>query len=546
MLEVLTNMHFTFECGEILASAGEKRDVDGLMQRYSSAKRVAFNDLLQKHCVKDVTHRVETLGSLALNWRYCEHVARDALAETKSQRELLPMHLSDVYDKMEEVNSRLVNAKSPGKRKQLQKELLRLEKRKRILEKHVADGTMPKVVFGTRKLFVERMEGKISNQEWKDARNGQLYSIGQANQKGNANVRIDWGGKRVGINFPERTEPREAKGRVYRVKNVRRWFALRVNEKFRKYMSLIESGNAYSVRVVRRSGRRYLVQVSFEVAPPPFDSVPESVCAIDSNPEGLAAAIVSRDGNLLAHRFFRDDRLVYAAEGKRDSIIGQLVAKIVAWAREHRAGAFAIEDLNIRGSRSFGRRANRVVYAFVRRKFSENLMTRCWKEEYPISTVNPAYTSKMGDAKYKETYGLSVHEAAALCIGRRFFGHGEKLKEPMVITVGRRKKPRERVSVHYVWASVYGYQHSADPRMEPPGRKGNAGEKRGGGNEAVFTGRPASERTPPSESDEGVRKGGECGGSPQATGDGVEPAPPSGGGKVTAASLRDVQRYAEN
>jgi len=61
------------------------------------------------------------------------------------------------------------------------------------------------------------------------------------------------------------------------------------------------------------------------------------------------------------------------------------------------------------------------------------------------------------------------------------------------------------------------------------------------GNEAVFTGHPASATTPPSESREEVRKGGESGESPQATGNGVKPAL-SGyeldGGKAIATSLR--------
>jgi len=293
--------------------------------------------------------------------------------------------------------------------------------------------------------------------------------------------------------------------------------------------------------VVRRSGR-YLVQVSFEIAPLPSpDKTPERICSIDSNPEGFAAAVVSRDGNLLAHSFFRDDGLLYASEKKRDSIIGESVTKIVAWAREHGAETFVIEDLKIKGSRSFGRRGNRVVYAFVRRKFAENLVMRCWKEGYHVDKVNPAYTSKIGDAKYREMHGLSVHEAAAFCIGRKFFGYGEWLEEPVSMTV-KDGKSRRKVPVCYVWASVYGYQHSADLRMEPPGRKGSAGEKRGGGNEAVFTGRPASERTPLSESDEEARKGWECGGNPQATGNGVKPAPSNmGGGKVNAKSLHDAQ-----
>ncbi len=75
--------------------------------------------------------------------------------------------------------------------------------------------------------------------------------------------------------------------------------------------------------------------------------------------------------------------------------------------------------------------------------------------------------------------------------------------------------------------------------MEPPGRKGSMGKNLGGNGQAVLTGRPA---VWPLIRDEGERKGGECGGSPQATGNGVKPAPQ--GGKVCAASLiRNDMRY---
>ena len=68
--------------------------------------------------------------------------------------------------------------------------------------------------------------------------------------------------------------------------------------------------------------------------------------------------------------------------------------------------------------------------------------------------------------------------------------------------------------------------------MEPPGRKGSVGKNLGGNGQAVLTGRPA---VLPLIKDEGERKCGERAESPQATGDGVKPAPQ--GGQVCAASL---------
>jgi hypothetical protein len=85
-----------------------------------------------------------------------------------------------------------------------------------------------------------------------------------------------------------------------------------------------------------------------------------------------------------------------------------------------------------------------------------------------------------------------------------------------------------------VWASLYGPAGSADLRMAPPRRKGSADGKLSLHGQAVFTGRPAGDRPPPSAGDEGDRKGGEPGENPGATGNGVTPAPPDrGGGKVT-------------
>jgi hypothetical protein len=250
------------------------------------------------------------------------------------------------------------------------------------------------------------------------------------------------------------------------------------------------------------------ILVSVEVASKRADivSLPERICSIDSNPNGFAAAIVSRkDGNPLAHRFFRNDKLIYASQNKRDNAIGEIVREIIKWAEnKFNATSFAIEDLNIKNNQSFGRKVNRIIYNFVRKKFVETLLIKCWKlgraefsvhpKSHDVYTVNPAYTSQIGLRKYKDRFGLSIHESAAFCIGRRYYGFGEELPldEPIAITVKRNKKPRERVPVHYVWASLYGYAMPRDQYIEPPRRKGSNGKNLAMQDHlAAFTGHPA-------------------------------------------------------
>ena len=43
-----------------------------------------------------------------------------------------------------------------------------------------------------------------------------------------------------------------------------------------------------------------------------------------------------------------------------------------------------------------------------------------------VNEVNPAYTSIIGRVKFAKRYGLTVHQAAALCIARRLHGFSEQ------------------------------------------------------------------------------------------------------------------------
>lgn len=48
------------------------------------------------------------------------------------------------------------------------------------------------VIFGSKKHFIRRCKGLITNEEWKILREQPLYSIGQANCRGNRKFRIDY------------------------------------------------------------------------------------------------------------------------------------------------------------------------------------------------------------------------------------------------------------------------------------------------------------------------------------------------------------------
>ena len=59
------------------------------------------------------------------------------------------------------------------------------------------------------------------------------------------------------------------------------------------------------------------------------------------------------------------------------------------------------------------------------------IKTRALKEGFVLEEVHPAYTSIIGKLKYKDTYGLSDHQAAAFVIGRRALGYTEKIPKAL-------------------------------------------------------------------------------------------------------------------
>jgi hypothetical protein len=75
-------------------------------------------------------------------------------------------------------------------------------------------------------------------------------------------------------------------------------------------------------------------------------------------------------------------------------------------------------------------------------KFKALLYSKCLRKGVKLIVVNPAFTSISAAYKYCKKYGRSVHECAALCIGRRGLKFKEKIPTILYsfIQSGERKK----------------------------------------------------------------------------------------------------------
>lgn len=269
-----------------------------------------------------------------------------------------------------------------------------------------------KVVFGGRKAWEDMKAGTITKNEWLRHRDSQIYCRGDKTQKGNLNIRImDDDTLRITV-------------------GTRKWttFKLFVPDKYQQELkTMLASGVAYNVRLKRKDDQHYKVMIDYQIEPPvAFVGFQNGAVGVDTNPDRIAVANVSADGNLVATETFINNRILYGSREKRDYDIGCLVNKVIQYAQERGKG-IVFEDLKFDKDKSGSRKWKRKQSNFVWKKFITLLERKCVENGIQYEKVNPAFTSIIGKYKYRWMYKISIHESAAFVIGRRGLGYNEKL-----------------------------------------------------------------------------------------------------------------------
>jgi IS605 OrfB family transposase len=285
---------------------------------------------------------------------------------------------------------------------------------------HRQNKTFPALVFGGKAQLQAYQQGKLTKAEWQQRRNNGIYCVGETNKTGNANLRIHY--NPTTGNFMVSMLMDRGK------RNERLSAPLYVPPKSQALFQQFSKGKtAYTVRVLFPAQGIH-VRVLVTADQPNFtQSNGQGIAGVDFNPGGVAVTLLYPDGNFRSSKWFAQPDLMYARKGKRQWLIGNLIKHILLWIAAHDLNTVAVEDL--RFSKQFGacRHFNRVKSNFVYRQLLTTLQAQALKQGFAVHEVNPAFSSLLGGWKYQQRYGLNGHQAAALVIGRRGLGYGEKL-----------------------------------------------------------------------------------------------------------------------
>ncbi len=420
-----------------------KAQLDSLMREFCSAKRFAYNRLLEG-CDQNETNKL-IQQTFRLNKRYAEDATFQAKSTVDSQEELLPLHLEEVQQKIKKTKSKTKDyregKKTPKKTdletclKGLNERLEKLQAKEAELKSHIENNTIPRAIFGGKKNFYVRMEGKITNEEWKDLRTNQLYSRGDKTKKGNLNTRIVEQGSSFYLEIADSLNMKQS-GRNPRIKA-----EIKIPDKyFIEILNIIYPDTEYkpySIEIKRKNDE-YYVYLTHEEEVPGIELYPkqlitaDKIAGIDVNIDRVAINILSSQGNFLKSRVFYCHELEFVSSNKRNNVAGEMAKDIIDFLLEENIGAIVTEKLNFKNDHDTNKKFNRLTHNFTRKKMLQSLIRRGLRNGFQVKQVNPAYTSVIGRFKYAEKYGLSVHEAAALVIGRRGLGFKEKLPKELI------------------------------------------------------------------------------------------------------------------
>jgi IS605 OrfB family transposase len=275
----------------------------------------------------------------------------------------------------------------------------------------------PRLCFGGRGLLRDsQASGDLWR--WQAKRSGRIFLVGSKDETA-GNQSCQWDGKSLTLKLPgsARGERTTLSGVVFRYGQ-------------RELEAALERGSAITWLLFRDDAGEWQARATIDEPPAELATdVRCGVVAVDLNADHLAVTVVDRAGNPTCRQ-----SLPFPVAGTDEAVaaamIGDAVRMICAWARAQHFGV-AIERLDFvrkkAALKAFGKRHARRLSGLAYATFGQMIAARCAREGVDLIEVNPAFTSVIGGMKYARWRGFSRHHAAALVIGRRALGYGERL-----------------------------------------------------------------------------------------------------------------------
>lgn len=403
--------------------------LDQSAQLLSSVERNLFADIMAGRGSSELKSLyLKQFGITARHFNACRIQVEGKISSLKELQKNQIEHLRDLLKNLEK-----------KKKKSLQR-ILRLKQKLGRLESDQALGKVH-CCFGGKKLFRAQFNldeaGYADHEEWKQdwtrARSSEFFLLGSkdetsGNQSCTATIQED-NKITLKLRLPN------AIGKYLKIKDI--YFNYGHDQVIASIQACQERlkqgdkqlGEAISYRLKRdRKGWRVFASTSLKT-PEWITKERLGVIGVDINADQLVIVETDRFGNPI---FFKNIPLVLYGKNSNQALalIGDACSQIVERAVLTRK-PIVIEKLDFQKKKkdltnNYNKRYARMLSSFSYSKICLFLKSRSWRNAVRIYEVNPAFTSLIGRVKFAKRYGITIHQAAALSIGRRFLGYSEQ------------------------------------------------------------------------------------------------------------------------
>ena len=404
---------------------------------------------------------------------YIDGVISSVKEINKQNLKDLGQKIKSLKNKIKKLETKVAKAKSKCSSKdkrhlfQLNRRLIRLNNRYASLEKDIKNNVI-RICFGGKKLFNKYKNLFANNyachtmwlKDFRDARNSSFSLVGSKDETAgnqscmasiNAHGLIDLklrlpyfitGEKDSGVNPASVTKYLELKNLEFSyghddimgaiVENATRNYWSKQANKLVVPDKYKQHGTAINYRFVKdKKGYALHVTISKTINLE-ITSLNKGVIAVDINQDHLAVANVSKTGKLI-ESFTIGYNIKHATNHQVEARLGEAIKELIKYAIKHKK-PIAIEDLDFSKKKvnmqkdNKNKKRNYLLSSFAYAKITQGIITKAFRNKIKVYTVDPKDTSIIGRIKYaSKDSSISVHEAAALCIGRKLLGFNEKM-----------------------------------------------------------------------------------------------------------------------
>jgi IS605 OrfB family transposase len=372
-----------------------------------------------------------------------------------SYRERLKGLVAQIKNRIQSLEKKIKNLQRSKKQKNafaIHQKKRKLHTLNTSLQQYEADlkNNTIRLCIGSKKLFHAQFNLSANGyhsfaewkKEWTDARNSSFFLVGSKDETaGNQSCvaqREEDGTLTLHLRLPHALEKKH--GKYLTIPKVQFAYgheavitSLKSCEERRKFGSKNplskEYGAALNYRFKRKEKGWYLYVTTSMQEPTRISREGLGVVGVDLNSDHLAVTETDRFGNPISHKSI--PLICYGKDkDQAQAIIHEAVKTVVSFAISCKK-PLVIEKLDFQKKKSelkeesFAKKS-RMLSSFAYSNIINSIHSRAFRFGIHVQEVNPAYTSVIGRVKFAKRYGLSIHESAALCIGRRYLGVSER------------------------------------------------------------------------------------------------------------------------